>query len=78
MAHGARLAAGVEGQDHGRIGDLELRVVVAHLGRLLAEELPIPGNRGVEIADVQRDVERVVGHESSSLHLGSINRTQLD
>src|SRR5437870_8347332 len=66
VAHRARLPADVERQDHGRVGDLELRVVVPDLGRLLAENLPIAGNRRLQVFDVQRYVERIVGHGSSS------------
>src|SRR5439155_15322760 len=66
VADGARHTAGIEGQDHGRVADLELRVVAPDLGRFLAEDLPIAGYRGVEVVNVQGDVERVVGHAASS------------
>src|SRR5688572_7578384 len=61
VAHGARLTPEVERQDDGRIGDLELRVVVLHLGRILSEQLRVPRDRGVEVLHIERDVKRV-GH----------------
>ena len=36
-------------QDDRRIGDLELGIVVSHLGRLLAQELPVSGDGGLEV-----------------------------
>ena len=77
VAHLAGRAADVERENHRRIADLELGVVVADLRRLLTEELPVARDRSVEIADVQRDVKRVLGH-GFLLHRAWISRTRAD
>src|SRR5262249_15873646 len=62
VAHGARPAARVEREDHRWVADLELGVVAPHLGRLLSEQPAVAGHGGVEIAHIQRNVGRVLGH----------------
>jgi hypothetical protein len=56
VAARARLARN-ERQHERRLGEVELRVVGAHLGRLRAEQRPIEGDRAAEIGHVERRVE---------------------
>src|SRR5262249_21102233 len=71
MADHAGLAARVERQDHGWVHQFELGVVVPDLGGLLAEQLPVAGDGGVQVLDVQGYMKRVVGHEPILLHRSS-------
>src|SRR5262249_1491950 len=63
VAQRSRLATDVEREDHGRVGELELGVVVPDLRRLDAEELSILLDGFGDAADVYGDVKGV-GHDA--------------